>query len=103
MMSGCQFAFGPVLWSGRFSRITKTEQLGLVRDALWYSVAEPVSGEEWTPKWTPNGMRVKVHIPQARFGVHFGVHFSTKPGRFGGFPRLWRLRRFPLNGWGSAK
>jgi hypothetical protein len=40
---------------------------------------------------------------QAGFGVLFGVHFSTKRGRFGGFQRLWRLQPSRVSGWESAK
>ena len=43
-----------------FNLFRQTFQAGSVlvtpppaQSALWYSVAEPVFGEEWTPRWTP--------------------------------------------------
>lgn len=77
---------------------TRADDAGPYEVALWYSVREPVqmkSGHQTGISRVPDS--------QARHGVHFGVYFSSKPGRFGGFPRLWRLVWFPLNGWESAK
>jgi hypothetical protein len=52
-----------------------------------YSVAEPVSRRRMDTK-----MDTKTHGRHAYIsgwlGVRFGVHFSTKRGRFGGFQRL---------------
>jgi hypothetical protein len=43
--------------ANRFDHFVKAREPDLVSSPLnvplWYSVAEPISGEEWTPRWTP--------------------------------------------------
>jgi hypothetical protein len=92
----------PVHWARQIFDSRPYFSSRTISDALWYSVAEPVK----TESGHQNGHQTECACrpdSQAGFGVHFGVRFSFKPGRFGGFPRLWRLRQFPLSDWESAK
>jgi hypothetical protein len=79
----------------KFAPVARRRRVPLknrVEHALWYSVAEPVFDRRMD---TTMDIKCKVGRTdsQAGFGVRFGVHFSTKRGRFGGFTDLGDYRR----------